>query len=179
MKNIFWLIALLISTNSTANADLAKYFTAGSKSWQKTNVPDGVAFICLACDGQTMIQINAIPVNPNNPKAKTNEAFLAQYQTKAQQESFAKNMVKGQIPIDTKDINIEVFRTGFVKIGGKKAFQFSTAVEMKPYTTIDTTALFIHKDKIIKVSLNYYDGMFGAKSRKAVNELYSSIKLSP
>lgn len=114
------------------------------------------------------------PLSPD-AKFKTNEQFLAQFRTPEQQKKFADDFLRSQIPLQS-GFSIRVERTGLTKIGGQDAFQFMAIVEMKPTATRDATMLLIHRARLVKISLNYYDGSFTPKAREAVNALFSSVK---
>ena len=66
-------------------------------------------------------------------------------------------------------------RTGLTTIGGQDAFQYMALVDMKPVATRDTTMILMYKNRIIKISVNYYDGTFGQKARDALGPVLSSL----
>jgi len=80
-----------------------------------------------------------------------------------------------QIPLQS-GFSLKIERTGITELGGLEAFQYMAVIDFKPTPTRDTTILLIHRERLVKVSLNYHDGSFNDKARSAVNALFASIK---
>jgi hypothetical protein len=152
-----------------------KLYTLDSKNWQRNKTPAGEVFTCSVCEAQIQVQIDAGPPLGPDAKYKSNEQFLATLRTPEQQKQFADGMLRAQIPLQS-GFNIRIERTGLTKIGGQEAFQYMAIVELKPTATRDTTMLLIYKNRLVKISVNYYEGSFSPKARDAIGALFASIK---
>lgn len=171
---ILTVIAVLAGA-AVAQSKPPPLYTLSSAGWQRNSTSDGEVFTCSVCDAQIQVQIGVGPPLAAKAPYRTNEQFLASLRTPEQQRSFAEGLLKSQIPLQS-GYSLKIERTGITKLGGLDAFQFMAVVDFEPVPTRDTTILLIHRGRLVKVSLNYYDGSFNEKARSAVNALFASIK---
>jgi hypothetical protein len=61
-------------------------------------------------------------------------------------------------------------------IGGIKVAQFAAAVDIGRTLSHDISMVGLHKNRIVKISLNYFDGTMSPDINAAINVLYSSLK---
>ena len=152
-----------------------KLYVLNSSGWQRNSTPNGEVFTCSVCEAQVQLQIDVGPSVGSDAKFKTNEAFLSQLKSPEQQKNFADAMLRDQIPLKS-GFKITIERTGLTKIGGQDAFQYMAVVELKPTATRDTTMFLLYKGRLVKITVNYYDGTFSPKARDALGTILSSIK---
>lgn len=169
------IIAALLAGAAMAQPKPPSLYTLSSAGWQRNTTPDGEVFTCSVCERQIQVQIGVGPPLTVKAPFRTNEQFLASVRTPEQQRSFAEGIVKSQIPLQS-GYSLKIERTGITKLGGLDAFQFMAVVDFKPVPTRDTTILLVHRQRLVKVSLNYHEGSFNDKARSAVNALFASIK---
>ena len=175
MPRLFIFVLALVTGLVAAQPAVPKLYTLNPSGWQRNTTPNGEVFTCSVCEGQVQLQIDVGPPIGADSKFKTNEQYLAQLRTPDQQKAFADGMLRGQIPLQS-GFKITIERTGLTKIGGQDAFQFMAVVELKPTATRDTTMLLLYKSRLVKISVNYYDGTFSPKAQEALGALLSSLK---
>ncbi|WP_406886158.1 hypothetical protein [Acinetobacter baumannii] len=168
------LFLILFPINVFAKTGYENVLTFNQDGWSLQKTPTGFALACTACDNQVMISVDMVPINKNNQQVKSNETFvnsLAKEKDKVA-ESFAKESVMGG--------KVKVLRADKVKTGGKDSFRYMFLADMGVSgKTFDNTSMLVHKHKIIKITLNYFDGYFSVKDKKQVNKFYSSLKFTP
>ena len=174
-RALSFIIAAMLAGASVAQSKPPPLYTLSSTGWQRNTTPDGEVFTCSVCERQIQVQIGVGPPLTAKAPFRTNEQFLASVRTPEQQRSFAESILKSQIPLQS-GYSLKIERTGITKLGGLDAFQFMAIVDLKPVPTRDTTMLLVHRQRLVKVSLNYHEGSFNDKARSAVNALYASIK---
>jgi hypothetical protein len=166
---------LLLAGFALAQPTLPKLYVLNPAGWQRNTTPNGEVFTCSICEAQVQLQIDVGPPIGADAKFKTNDQFLAQLKSLDQQRKFADAMLRNQIPLQS-GFKITIERTGLTKIGGQDAFQYMAVVEMKPTATRDTTMFLLYKGRLVKISVNYYDGTFSPKAREALEAILSSFK---
>jgi hypothetical protein len=169
------ILAAILASAAIAQPTTPPLYTLSSAGWQRNTTPDGEVFTCSVCERQIQVQIGVGPSLTTKAPFRTNEQFLATLRTPEQQRAFAETILKSQIPLQS-GYSLKIERTGITKLGGLDAFQFMAVVDLKPVPTRDTTMLLIHRERLVKVSLNYHEGSFNDKARAAVNALFASIK---
>jgi hypothetical protein len=172
---VFLVVGLLITMPGFAQSAAVKLFTIDSKGWQRSTTPSKAVYTCSTCDVRLQVQIDVGSPLGKDSKFRTNKQFLESLGTAQQQKEFARDLLKTQIPL-ASDNNIRVERTGVIKIGGQDAFQFIAVVDSMPKSTRDTTMLLIYKGRLVKVSVNYFDGTLTSKSEDALRSLLASLK---
>jgi hypothetical protein len=169
------IVAAMLAAAAMAQTKPPSLYTISSAGWQQNSTPYGEVFTCSVCDGQIQVQIAVGPPLTAKAPFRTNEQFLSSLRTPEQQRSFAEGLLKSDIPLQY-GYSLKIERTSITKLGGLDAFQFMAIVDLKPVPTRDTTVLLVHRQRLVKVSLNYHDGSFDEKARSAVNALFASIK---
>ena len=165
----------LLASGAHAQQSSAKLYVIDAKGWQRNTTPNGEVFTCSVCEAQVQLQIDVGSPIESDSKFKTNEQFLAQLKSPEQQKGFADAMLRDQIPLKS-GFKITIERTGLTKIGGQDAFQYMAVVELKPTATRDTTMFLLYKGRLVKITVNYYDGTFSPKAREALEKILSSLK---
>ena len=150
------------------------FYSIDTTGWQRNSTPFGDVFTCSTCGSLVQVQIDYGPLLPTDTRFKTNEQFLASLKTETEQRQFADGILRQSIPLRS-GFNISIQKVGLTKIGGIDAFQFSAVVEMAPNVMRDTSMFALHKNRIVKITLNYHDGAMNEKTKTAVNSLYKSL----
>jgi hypothetical protein len=168
-------VAVVLAGAAMAQPKPPPLYTVSSGGWQRNTTPDGEVLTCSACRRQIQVQISVGPPLAAKARFRTNEQFLASVRTPDQRQSFAVSILKSQIPLQSS-YTPEIERTGITKLGGLDAFQFIAIVDLKPAPTLYTIILLVHRQRLVKVSVNYREDSFDDKARSAVNTLLESIK---
>ncbi len=143
--------------------DAREAFTVDAADWQANSMPRGMVYTCRTCDAQVQIQITFGPEIPAD-KRKSNEQFISDIGgDDVARKRFADSMMRSMVPA-VPNVSIEVTRTGISKLGGLKVFQMQSRVEMGAQRSHDTSMLAIHRNRIVKVTLNYFDGAMDAET---------------
>lgn len=150
-------------------------YSIDTTGWQRNTTPSGDIFTCSTCGALVQVQIDYGPPLPADTRFKTNEQFLASLKTETEQRQFADAILRQSIPL-TSGFKISIQKVGLTKIGGIDTLQFSAVVEMAPNVTRDTSMIALHKNRIVKITLNYHDGAMNEKTKTAVNSLYKTLK---
>jgi hypothetical protein len=176
-KSIFLVASALLLAFSVQAQTFTKagFYSVDATGWQRNTTPAGDVFTCSTCGAQVQVQIDYGSPLPDNARFKTNEQFLASLKTETQQKDFADQLLRQSIPLQS-GFKISIERVGLTKIGGIDALQFMAVVELAPNVTRDTSMIALHKNRLVKITLNYYDGTMNEKTRAAVNSLFKSLK---
>jgi|WetSurMetagenome_2_1015567.scaffolds.fasta_scaffold01781_1 hypothetical protein len=164
-----------IGKRDNSKKDGTKLYRLLSAGWQRNTTPTGEVFTCSVCESQVQVQVDIGPPLGPDAKIKTNEQLISQLKDSKQQTKFADNMLTSQIPLK-EGYSVKIERTGFTKIGGQDAFQFTAVVDMKTSVIHDTTMILIYKGRFVKITINHHDGTLNANVREAINSLLSSVE---
>ena len=74
---------------------------------------------------------------------------------------------------------VKLIKADKAKINNKDVFRYIFTADDGVSKTFDNTSMLLHKDRMIKITLNYYDGYFSSKDRAQVDAFYKSIKFAP
>lgn len=173
MKYILAIIISIFSITSFAKTGYEDILTLNTSNWLSQKTPTGFGLTCKLCDNQLMVSVDIVPVNKSNPYTKSNADFIS-YIMK-DKDDFAKKMASDA----AMGGKIQLIKTGKAKINNKDAFRYVFIANTGLTKTFDNTSLLLHKNKMIKITLNYFDGHFSQKDRAQVGALYKSIKFTP
>ncbi|OTG80791.1 hypothetical protein B9T31_15940 [Acinetobacter sp. ANC 4558] len=181
MKNLIYLLIisfLLTSCSRTSKIESDhdnhdKTMTYKLDGWSSQKTPTGVGLSCTACENQVMISIDIVPIDKNNQYTKSNTDFINYLMLN--KDDFAKKMAS-DAAVGGK---IKLIKADKAKINNKEVFRYMFTSDDDLNNSFDNTSLFLHNDKLIKITLNYYDGYFSEKDRNAVDHFYNSIKFNP
>lgn len=173
MKYIFSVLILIISATSFAKTGYENILTFDSSKWISQKTPTGFGLSCRLCDNQLMISIDIVPVNKANKYTKSNAAFISYLM--ADKNDFARRMASDA----AMGGKVKLIKADKAKINNKDVFRYIFTADDGVSKTFDNTSMFLHKDRMIKITLNYYDGYFSSKDRAQVDAFYKSIKFAP
>jgi len=150
------------------------FYSINPTGWQHNTTPDGDVFTCSICGAQVQVQIDYGPELTKEAQYKTNREFIAALGTDTAQKEFADSIIRQSIPLQS-GFTISIERVGLSQIGGLDVLQFYGVVGIPPTISHDLSMLGIHKNRIMKITLNYSDGAFNEKTQSATHELYESL----
>ncbi|WEI10419.1 hypothetical protein PYR73_05430 [Acinetobacter soli] len=173
MKHLFTILILIISTSSFAKTGYENILTFDSKGWSSQKTPTGFGLSCIACDNQVMVSMDIVPINKTNKFTKSNEVFISSLMEN-------KNQLALKMAQDTAiGGKVKLLKADKSKIAGKDVYRYMFIADMGMTKTFDNTSMMLHKDRMIKITLNYFDGSFTQKDRSNVDALFKSIKFTP
>ena len=173
MKYILLVLISIISAASFAKTGYENIITFNSSNWISQKTPTGFGLSCKLCDNQLMISMDIVPVNKSNKYTKSNADFISYLMS--DKDDFARRMAADA----AMGGKIKLIKADKAKINNKEVFRYMFTVDSGPNRTFDNTSMFLHKDRMIKITLNYYDGYFSTKDRAQVDAFYKSIKFTP
>lgn len=173
MKYIFLVLILIISNTSFAKTGYENIITFNSSNWISQKTPTGFGLSCKPCDNQLMISMDIVPVNKSNKYTKSNAVFISYLME--DKDNFARKMAADA----ATGGKIKLIKADKAKINNKEVFRYMFTAGDGSNKTFDNTSMLLHKDRIIKITLNYYDGYFSSKDRAQVDAFYRSIKFTP
>jgi len=173
MKYILAIIISTISVIASAKTGYENILTFDSSKWISQKTPTGFGLSCKLCDNQLMVSMDIVPVNKSNKYTKSNADFISYLMLN--KDDFAKKMASDA----AMGGKIQLIKADKAKINNKDVFRYIFTADTSPNRTFDNTSMLLHKDRMIKITLNYYDGHFSAKDRAQVDALYKSIKFTP
>lgn len=147
--------------------------TFDSKGWSSQKTPTGFGLSCTKCDNQVMISMDIVPIDKTNKITKSNEVFVSYFMSE-------KDKLARKLASDTAmGGKVKVLKADKVKMSGKDVFRYMFVADMGMNKAFDNTSMMLHKDRMIKITLNYFDGYFTQKDKTQVDNLYKSIKFTP
>lgn len=173
MKYLISLCLLIFSNVVTAKTGYENIITFNSTNWNYQKTPTGLALICVKCENQVMVSADIVPINKSNKNTKSNADFISFLMV--DKDAFAKNMAK-DAALGGK---VKLIKAGKSKIDGTEVFRYMFIVNIGGSESFDNTSLFLHKNQVVKITLNYFNGYFSAKDKAQVDSLFKSIKLTP
>jgi hypothetical protein len=151
------------------------FYSLDAAGWQHNATPLGDVFTCSTCASQVEIEIDYGPEMPADGAAPSNAAFLDTLRTDGQQQQFADSTLRASIPMQS-GFEIKIEKHGLSNIGGLDVFEFHAVVDIPPSLLRETTMLGIHKNRLMKLSLHYFDNGMDDHARLAVTSLLKSLQ---
>ena len=164
-------IIVALSTNSLS-ADSALY-RVNAQEWLRHGTPDGEVFTCKPCSEQVQIQISVGPEIPSDAPLTNNFDFIESLSTEEAQTDFATSIMERSIP---GELEIDIYQTGISSFGGLDVLQFAATVEVGPLLSYDTTMIALHRNRIIKISLNYLEGAMNEETSQVISRYFESFQ---
>ena len=124
---------------------------------------------------QSPIQIS-IQYGPTSIEL-TEKQFFEKINSKEFQAEFAKKVIGEGIPLK-EGFSIKIKEVAVEEFFNIQMLKFMAVVEIGFVTMLDTSYIGIHKNRIVKVSLNYYEGELNDSIRKAISRFFGSLKFT-
>ena len=145
-----------------------------SEAWIEKKHPEGKMFLCKPCTTEIRVQITYGP----RSKDITVTKFEGLFKNEQKRKVFAKEIIEKQLPLK-KGVKIEVNNISYGELFRLRVLAFTAVVEMGPMVLRDTTYIGIHRNRIVKITLNYLDGDLDETARKALNEFMGTLVFYP
>ena len=173
MKFILFFTLSLFSVICSAKTGYENILTFDSKGWSSQKTPTGFGLSCTACDNQVMVSMDIVPIDKGNKFTKSNELFVSYLMSEKDNlaKKFATDTAMGG--------KVKILKADKVKMSGKDVYRYMFIADMGMNKTFDNTSMMLHKDRMIKITLNYFDGYFSQKDKAQVDHFYKSIKFTP
>lgn len=164
------LVAALFAVTLAAGSE---FYQVDAEGWLRHNTPDGEVFTCKACTEQVQIQISLGPELPTDAPYGSNSEFIASLSTQAARSTFATAVMEKSVP---GEFEINIDRTAISNLGGLDVFQFAATVEFGPTLSFETSMVALHRNRIVKVSLNYLDGAMNEETSQTKSRFFESFE---
>ena len=150
------------------------FYTVELDGWKHGLTPGGDGFACTSCGGRTQIQIEYSEPLPEGADIRSNAQFLAALKTDAQRREFAEQMLRHSIPAQS-GFPVAIRQVGIGRIGGLDVLDFIATVDLPPKPTHDHSMVAVHKARLLKITVDYYEGPVDAASRAALESFLGSL----
>jgi len=149
------------------------FYEVNTQEWLRHGTPNGEVFTCKPCSEQVQIQISVGPEIPSDALFTNNSEFIDSLSTEEAQNDFAKSLIQRSVP---GKFEIDIYRTSISSLGGLEVLQFGATVEVGPLLSYDTTTIALHRNRIIKISLNYLDGAMNEETSQIISRFFESFR---
>lgn len=143
--------------------------------WRHASTPLGEVFACEDCgDAPVQVQISYGARLPGAEGA-SNDEFLDRLDSEDTQQQFADLMMQRSLPPGSElEYSIESMRK--VRIGGLKAFEYVAVIQTQPNASREDAMVAVHHHRLMKLSLNFYDGQMSEEAAAKIGALLKSLK---
>lgn len=172
-------IVLMVFAGSAAAEVFRKpgYYSVDATGWVHGTGPHGDLFACQNCPSRVQLQLEYGPPLPADSPYKTNREFLARLKTEDTQKQFADLMLQQSLPPNL-DLEVSVDQVRMTQIGGLDAFEFSALVNGAPQATREHSFVAIHKNRIMKLTLDYFENGMDEATLARIGALLKSLKFN-
>ena len=149
-------------------------YRVNANGWIQSKIPGaGEVFTCGECKYPAQVRIiyGSAPYRGN--KFQSNEEFLQALSTGNAQRTFARSVMEDQVP---KDTPMDIMKTSISELGGLKVFLFQAVAKVDKALSRRTIMMAVHRDRMVTVSLNYFEGGMDESSRNLVRAFFSSFQ---
>ncbi len=149
-------------------------YRVNANGWIQSEIPGASdVFTCGKCKYPVYVRISYGSTPSRENKFKSNEEFLQTLSTGKAQRNFARSVMEDQVP---KNTPLDIMKTSISELGGLKVFQFQAVAKVKRGLFRSTTMMVVHRDRMVTVSLNYFQGSLDEPSRNLVRAFFSSFE---
>ena len=149
-------------------------YRVNANGWVQSEIPDaGDVFTCGECKSPVQIRITYGSATSRGNKFQSNEKFLQGLSTGNAQRTFARLVMEDQVP---KDMPMDIMKTSISELGGLKVFLFQAVTKVEKALSRRTIMMAVHRDRMVTVSLNYFEGGMDKPSRNLVRAFLSSFQ---
>lgn len=173
---VFGAAALLCAGPAAAELYTAKgLYSLNIAGWRHASTPLGDVFGCEDCgDAPVQLQISYGAKLPGSEGA-SNDEFLDRLDSEETQQQFADLMMQRSLPPGSElEYSIESMRK--VRIGGLKAFEYVALIQTQPNASREDAMVALHRNRLMKLTLNFYDGQMSDEAAAKVGALLKSLK---
>ncbi len=149
-------------------------YRVNANGWIQSEIPGaGDVFTCGECKYPVQIRIIYGSAPSRGNKFQSNEEFLKGLSTSNAQRTFARSVMEDQVP---KDTPMDIMKTSISELGGLKVFLFQAVAKVEKALSRRTIMIAVHRDRMVTVSLNYFEGGMDEPSRNLVRAFISSFQ---
>jgi len=155
-------------------------YTVPLGPWERFTTPAGEVLACTACEYPVQMVFAVGPVQPSASPWATNEVFLRNVASAAEQERTARCLVAsdGEASVASGGMLITIVRTGIGELAGLPALEYEATVTIRGRTLRQSGAVVVHWNRLLRIAVLRTDGPVCAKEREAVSALRSGIRLA-
>ncbi|GAC1628119.1 MAG: hypothetical protein NVS9B10_17720 [Nevskia sp.] len=176
MKAVLAATVLAFSAGASAETfTKTGFYSLDVAGWKHQPTPNGEVFACNDCGSPVQVQIDYGAVLPADSEYKTNAEFLGRLNTEETQREFASLLIGSEIPAEA-GLESSIEKVSLGKIGGLDGFQYSALISTAPKATRENAVVAVHKHRIMKLTLNYFDEAKSEKADAQVAALFKSLK---
>ena len=149
-------------------------YRVNTNGWIQSEIPGaGDVFTCGKCKYSVYVRIIYGSAPSREYKFQSNEEFLQTLSTGKAQRNFARSVMEDQVP---KNTPMDIMKTSISELGGLKVFLFQAVAKVEKGLFRSTTMMAVHRDRMVMVSLNYFQGSLDEPSRNLVRAFLSSFQ---
>jgi hypothetical protein len=149
-------------------------YTLSPVGWQQlAKTPEREVLRCLRCYGLTTVTVG---ITEAVPEFRTNAKFIAWLRNEKNQKGFANVSMQNQAPSDRSIPFAFTIQNTRITKKGRDAFEMVAVIQTATKQVRSTIKVTVHRQKLVSVALNYYEGTFDEDAQREVNALFTSIK---
>ncbi len=149
-------------------------YRVNANGWIQSEIPGaGDVFTCGECKYPVYVRISYGSAPSRENKFQSNDEFLQTVSSGKAQRNFARSVMEDQVP---KNTPLDIMKTSISELGGLKVFQFQAVAKVEKGLFRSTTMMAVHRDRMVTVSLNYFQGSLDEPSRNLVRAFISSFQ---
>ena len=149
-------------------------YRVNANGWIQSEIPGASnVFTCEKCKYPVQVQIIYGSAPSRGYKFQSNDEFLQTLRTGNAQRTFARSVMEKQVP---KNTPIDIMKTRISELGGSKVFLFQAVAKVEKALSRRTIMMAVHRDRMVMVSLNYFEGGLDEPSRNLVRAFFSSFQ---
>lgn len=149
-------------------------YRVNANGWIQSEIPGARdVFTCGKCKYHVYVRISYGSAPSKENKFQSNEEFLQTVSSGKAQRNFARSVMEGQVP---KNTPLDIMKTSISELGGLKVLQFQAVAKVEKGLFRSTTMMAVHRDRMVTVSLNYFQGSLDEPSRNLVRAFFSSFQ---
>jgi hypothetical protein len=168
---------LLVVSSIPAKAEtwtVPGMYTVKVDGWTRNAIPDGFNYRCLKCTDQIEIEVMYGPLFSPDALWKTNDEFIAALSTEDRRQTFADAIMTGAVPPGS-GFKVEVKKVGLDQLGGLRVLMMASEVTMGTTSTMDTSMIAVHKNRLVRVTVHFFRGALTAESGNAINAFMDGL----
>ena len=149
-------------------------YRVNANGWIQSKKPGASdVFTCGECKYPIQIRVIYGSASFRGKEYQSNEEFLQALSTGNGQRTFARSVMEEQVP---KNAPLDIMKTSISELGGSKVFQFHAVTKIGKSLSRRTIMMTVHRDRMVMVSLNYFEGGLDEPSRNLVKAFFSSFQ---
>ena len=163
-----------LSSGYAQSYEKESIYRVNANGWIQSEIPGaGDVFTCGKCKYPVYVRISYGSAPSRENKFQSNDEFLQTVSSAKAQRTFARSVMEEQVP---KNTPIDIMKTRISELGGLKVFLFQAVAKVDKALSRRTIMMAVHRDRMVTVSLNYFEGGLDEPSRNLVRAFFSSFQ---